>query len=202
VKERVAYLRAFLRVPLGCSERGTSGPFCGFSQGANYPHETRRPSRLSTVSPFGPLGPTPDLLQPPRRIGLRRPDPHRRIGRPFRLRLIGRGYPALEAGATWGDHRSVQQAIFLRRDRQAPRRSVVGIRISGDRSPLIQGNGTQGFATDGRLAHRPGRNAAPPEAGVSLLGLFDTAGEAALATYPRRSRGSSNDFRTGTDPHG
>lgn len=47
-------LRTFLSSPPGCLERRAGRPFCGFSQGANFPHETGRIFPFYKVSPFIP----------------------------------------------------------------------------------------------------------------------------------------------------
>ena len=101
-------------------------PFCGLSQGANFPHGLARRSPSSVGFSFHfALGreATPDLLLPLKRRRLRRPSPHRRVAGPFRLWLIGSAYRPSDGG---GLHRSWLGTIFSRRRHASPAWSTSG----------------------------------------------------------------------------
>ena len=175
---------------------------------------------LPSVLPFAELGSaTPGELPSPKRCGARSswphpPRPQALSALPYRPLLPGRRVPR-GAGLRRRDDVGLSSVTVVSHFVQVMPSQTLARPAGCSRVPPCGAtvDCRRGFSNVRSLARRTRRIATPPE--LSLPGPFTaTRCRATLAAYPLRlfgsarasphclGRGSSKDFRTGSDPHG
>ena len=187
---------------------------------ANFPHGPLGWMLLPSVLPFTERSSaTPGELLSPKRCGARSSLPHPSRPRtlsalPYRPLLPGLRIPHF-TGLRHRDDVGLSSVTVVSHFVQVMPSQTLARPAGCNRVPTCETttDGRRGFSNVRNLAHRTCRIATPPE--LSLPGPFTaTRCRATLAAYPLRlfgsarasphclGRGSSKDFRTGSDPHG